>query len=155
MVSDKQLYPTFARTIFGDNSIGPSVSAIMNYFNWNLVGIISEEEHDWKRRADFLESFLDSVGKTVTMHSRVPYYRLYKEKEHGEQFKEVLSQSKNKARSKCKIFQFAYASSNLLKQVWVRTQRARRVHAKTAQTFLKRSNHSIQYHEMGGCEEYN
>ena len=124
----------------------------MNYFKWNLVGIISEEEHDWKRRADFLESFLGSVGKTVTMHSRVPYFRLYKAKEHGEQFKEVLSQSKNKARSKCKIFQFAYV---LLKQVWVRTRRARRVHAKTAQTFLKRSNHSIKYHEMGGCEEYN
>ena len=124
----------------------------MNYFKWNLVGIISEEEHDWKRRADFLESFLGSVGKTVTMHSRVPYFRSYKAKEHGEQFKEVLSQSKNKARSKCKIFQFAYV---LLKQVWVRTRRARRVHAKTAQTFLKRSNHSIKYHEMGGCEEYN
>ena len=71
----------------------------MNYFKWNLVGIISEDEEGWLRRADFLVSFLKSEGKTVSMHGKIKYLLMYKEKDHGAQYKEVMRQMMNKARS--------------------------------------------------------
>lgn len=99
-VSNKELYPTFARTIFDDNSIAPSVLAILDHFDWNLVGIISENEEGWERRGDFLDSFLTSQGKTVSMHGKVQYVLLYhKKQEYSEHYEEVLRQMKDKARS--------------------------------------------------------
>lgn len=99
-VSDKELYPTFARTIFGDNSIGPSVLALMDYFKWDRVGIISEDDEGWELRGDFMASYLKSQGKTVALHEKVKYYWLYSEKDHGGQYQEVLRRMKTKARSK-------------------------------------------------------
>ena len=99
-VSNKELYPTFARTIFDDNSIAPSVLAILNHFNWNLVGIISENDQSWERRGDFLDSFLKSEGKTVSMHGKVQYGLLYlRSSEFSEHYEEVMRQMKDKARS--------------------------------------------------------
>ena len=101
-VSNKELYPTFARTIFDDNSIGPSVLAILNHFNWNLVGIITENGQGWERRGDFLVSFLKSEGKTVSMHGKVQYGLVYLfSSEHSEHYEEVMRQMKDKARSEC------------------------------------------------------
>ena len=99
-VSDKELYPTFARTIFGDNSIAPSVLAIMEHFNWNLVGIISEDDEGWELRGDFLESYLKSQGKTVALREKVPYNWMYNDKRDGGHYQEVLKRMKAKARSK-------------------------------------------------------
>ena len=63
------------------------------------MGIISENEEDWERRGDFLNSFLKSEGKTVTMHGKVQYLLLYKEEKDGGHYMEVLRQMINKARS--------------------------------------------------------
>ena len=99
-VSDKQLYPTFARTIFGDNSLGPSVLAIMEYFKWNLVGIISEDDEGWGLRGNFIASFLKSQGKTVALHEKVKYNWVYNAEENGAHYQEVLQRMKTEARSK-------------------------------------------------------
>ena len=64
------------------------------------MGIISEDEEGWKRRADFLVSFLKSEGKTVTMHGTIRYLLAYSEEDDGEHYKEVLRQIKSKSRSK-------------------------------------------------------
>ena len=98
-VSDKELYPTFARTIFGDNSISPSVLAILKYFNWNRVGIISEDAHTWESRGDFLVSYLKSQGKIVSLQEKVKFNWLYKTEIDGEHFQQVLMRMKTKARS--------------------------------------------------------
>ena len=105
MVSDKELYPTFARTIFGDNSIGPSVVAVMKYFGWNRVGIISENEEEWDRRGQFLASFLASEGKTVALHEKIMFALLYKPDKHGAHYQDVLNKMKSEARSKSLIGQ--------------------------------------------------
>jgi len=98
-VSNKELYPTFARTIFDDNSIAPSVLAILDHFDWNLVGIISENEEGWERRGDFLDSFLKSEGKTVSMHGKVQYVLLYHAKEeYSQHYEQVMREMKDKAR---------------------------------------------------------
>lgn len=98
-VSDKELYPTFARTIFGDNSISPSVLAILKYFNWNRVGIISEDADTWESRGDFLVSYLKSQGKSVSLQEKVKFHWLYKSETDGEHFQQVLMRMKTKARS--------------------------------------------------------
>ena len=64
------------------------------------MGIISENEEAWKRRGDFLDSFLKSEGKTVSMHGKVQFFLLYHRKqEYSEHYKEVMKQMKDKARS--------------------------------------------------------
>ena len=74
--------------------------AILDYFDWNLVGIISENEEGWERRGDSLDSFLKSQGKTVSMHGKVQYYLLYyMSQEYSEHYEEVMRQMKNRARS--------------------------------------------------------
>lgn len=98
-VSDKKLYPTFARTIFGDNSISPSVLAILKYFNWNRVGIISEDAESWESRGDFLASYLKSQGSIVSLQEKVKFHWLYKSETDGEHFQQVLMRMKTKARS--------------------------------------------------------
>ena len=100
-VSDKELYPTFARTIFGDNSIGPSVLAILEHFKWGRVGIISEDEENWELRGDFMASYLKSQGKTVALHEKVKYNWLYTVKDDGGHYQDVLRNMKTKARSMC------------------------------------------------------
>ena len=99
-VSDKELYPTFARTIFGDNSMGPSVLAVMKNFDWNVVGILSEESGDWYSRASFLESYLKSQGKTVSLHKMLPHNWYYKREKDGARYKDILRKMQGKARSK-------------------------------------------------------
>ncbi|XP_068673835.1 atrial natriuretic peptide receptor 1-like isoform X3 [Montipora foliosa] len=98
VVSDKELYPTFARTIFGDSSIGPSVLAIMKNFDWNVVGILSEESNDWYSRATFLEDYLKSQGKTVSLHKKLPHNWLYHEEKDGARYKDILRKMQGKAR---------------------------------------------------------
>ena len=64
------------------------------------MGIISENEEGWKRRGDFLDTFLKSQGKTVLMHGKVQYVLLYhKKQEYSEHYEEVMSQMKERARS--------------------------------------------------------
>ena len=104
-VSDKSLYPTFARTIFGDNSIGPSVLALMKYYDWDVVAIISEDRGDWYSRANFLESYLTSQGKTVSSHEKLPHYWLYERAKDGARYQDILRKMQNKARSKYSTIQ--------------------------------------------------
>ncbi|KAK2571574.1 Resact receptor [Acropora cervicornis] len=97
-VSDKSLYPTFARTIFGDNSIGPSVLALMKYYDWDVVAIISEDRSDWYSRANFLESYLTSQGKTVSSHEKLPHRWFYTRAKDGARYQDILRKMQNKAR---------------------------------------------------------
>ena len=101
-VSDKSRYPTFARTIFADKNIGPSVLALMKYYDWNVVGIIHEESGDWHSRANFLDSYLTSQGKIVSLHETLPHSWLYSRSKYGARYLDILRKMKNKARSKCK-----------------------------------------------------
>lgn len=101
-VSDKSRYPTFARTIFGDKSIGPSVLALMKYYDWNVVGIIREERGDWHSRANFLDSYLTSQGKIVSLHETLPHNWIYNRSKDGARYLDILRKMKNKARSKYK-----------------------------------------------------
>lgn len=99
-VSDKSRYPTFARTIFDDNSIGPSVLALMKYYDWDVVAIICEDLSDWCSRAKFLESYLTSQGKTVSSHEKLPHNGRYERAKYGARYQDILRKMQNKARSK-------------------------------------------------------
>ena len=51
-VSDKNLYPTFARTKYHDSSISKSVVSLLNKFNWKKVVFV---------HSDDLQSVADTV----------------------------------------------------------------------------------------------
>ena len=80
--------------------MGPSVLAVMKNFDWNVVGILSEESGDWYSRASFLESYLKSQGKTVSLHKMLPHNWYYKREKDGARYKDILRKMQGKARSK-------------------------------------------------------
>ncbi|XP_031575273.1 speract receptor-like isoform X2 [Actinia tenebrosa] len=97
-VSDKQLYPTFVRTIPDDGSLGPSVVAILDYFNWNEVGLMSEEKQTWNTRAQFIENYLKQSGKKVNIHELTPTELSYDPVKDESTIKNLLEKMKTRSR---------------------------------------------------------
>ena len=46
-LSDKTLFPTFARTIPPISRLAPQVHALMKHFKWTRVGIITQNSQRW------------------------------------------------------------------------------------------------------------
>lgn len=99
-VSNKQLYPTFARTIPADGSLGPSVVAILDYFNWNQVGLMSEEKQTWYTRGQFIESYLKQNGKKINIYEYTPTELSYKPDKDGAAITNKLEKIKTRSRGK-------------------------------------------------------
>ncbi|XP_048576161.1 atrial natriuretic peptide receptor 1-like [Nematostella vectensis] len=99
-VSNKALYPTFARTIPADGAIGPSVQALLDFFGWNTVGIIVENSQTFKSRGVFLEKFLMQKGKNVTFRGDAPMSVMYVPRKFETQMKNTLMEAQRKARGK-------------------------------------------------------
>ena len=98
------------------------------------MGIISENgQQSWERRADFLNSFLKSQGKTVSMHGKVQYGVIYiANSEYSEHYEEVMRQMKDKARSE--FFSFIMSLLQCLRLI------AKRASDFMTQTRLRQTN---------------
>ena len=113
-VSDKVLYPTFARTNPADKNLGPSVLAVLKQFDWDVVGIISETMYkgtgmEWERRAKGLEAYLKSNGITVAAHEKIVFNLVYFVDIHGPRLKSILKSMMSKTRSKGTYVMLCYA----------------------------------------------
>lgn len=53
-MSDKSIYPTFARTHSPGSLTARSVIALMEYYQWRKFTIITEQVDVYRRTADFL-----------------------------------------------------------------------------------------------------
>ena len=65
-LSDKTLFPTFARTIPPISRLAPPVHALMKHFNWTHVGIITQGSQQWTQWNVFVSS-LRKEGVTVNV----------------------------------------------------------------------------------------
>lgn len=100
-VSNKKLYPSFARTIPADGAIGPSIVALLDYFSWNRVGIYSEEGgKSWSKRGQFIDEYLRQKGKEISIHEKSPSGLGYTPIKHGDRIKQSLKKMIKYARGK-------------------------------------------------------
>nr|XP_006817693.1 PREDICTED: speract receptor-like [Saccoglossus kowalevskii] len=70
-VSDKEIYPTFARTYPPDSQISKSVVALLKYFDWDHVTLVTSEDTQWMAVSHSLEN--DLAASNVTIQT-VEYY---------------------------------------------------------------------------------
>ena len=52
VMSNKRMYPTFARTVAPYTDVAPFVAAIMSLYDWTRIGIITSSEHVWQITAN-------------------------------------------------------------------------------------------------------
>ena len=57
-LSDKSLFPTFARTIGVEESVTPTIIAVLRKFNWKRVAIVWENKIQYKSlKEDLIDNF--------------------------------------------------------------------------------------------------
>ena len=55
ILSIKSHYSTFARTIAPFSTVSPFISAIMNYYQWPRIAIVTSSDHVWQVTANEIE----------------------------------------------------------------------------------------------------
>ncbi|KAK6170897.1 hypothetical protein SNE40_019184 [Patella caerulea] len=80
-VSDKELYPTFARTKPTVSQISKSVVSILRLFNWKKVTFIHSNIDEFEHTADTICDQLESYGITVRFRKvyQGPYFHTHSE----------------------------------------------------------------------------
>ncbi|XP_077977730.1 atrial natriuretic peptide receptor 2-like [Glandiceps talaboti] len=97
-LSNKDEYPTFARTVGPYPKTGPMFVATMNYFNWKRIAILASTEHTWQLASHAIKLDLEDAGIHV-----VVFYQFEPGNEHitGREKAEhryILEQTKEIAR---------------------------------------------------------
>ncbi|KAL5018501.1 hypothetical protein ScPMuIL_004223 [Solemya velum] len=80
-VSDKSLYPTFARTKPTDSQISKSVVSFLRTFGWKKITLVYSNEPEFQHTADTIHQLMGEYNITVTFR-RVysgPYFHLHAE----------------------------------------------------------------------------
>ena len=98
-LSDKVLFPTFARTVPPISRLSPPLIALMEHFRWTRVGIIAQTNHRWSHWKA-LESDLRNgglaVGINLTLTMGVHFNVSSLLPEFEELFETVAKQSRSK-----------------------------------------------------------
>ncbi|XP_014668348.1 PREDICTED: guanylate cyclase 32E-like isoform X2 [Priapulus caudatus] len=68
VVSNKYQYPTFARTRPPDYQISKSLAALLKYFNWTTVAVLSSDASDFSNVATTIIKILKASGIDVATH---------------------------------------------------------------------------------------
>ncbi|XP_077980630.1 speract receptor-like [Glandiceps talaboti] len=78
-VSNKELYPTFARTYPPDSQISKSLVALLKHFNWDVVTIVTSENAQWTAVTGSLKVAFEAANITIkSTHTYLsPYYPGY------------------------------------------------------------------------------
>lgn len=74
--------------------------AILDYFQWNEVGLMSEEKQTWHTRAQFIEKYLKQNGKKVNIHELTPTELTYTPDKHEKRIRNSLEKMKTRSRGK-------------------------------------------------------
>ncbi|XP_031556269.1 atrial natriuretic peptide receptor 2-like isoform X2 [Actinia tenebrosa] len=97
-LSDKKLYPTFARTFAVDSQVTPSVISLLKKFKWTTVAIIYENLTKWIDLKDSMKRHLKANGIKVSYEgSTIGPFALHS-KVMDDRIREMMSEIKNKAR---------------------------------------------------------
>lgn len=98
-LSDKTLYPTFARTVPPISRLSPPVHALMKYFNWNRVGIITQNSQQWSQW-NALVSSLKQEGVSVSTPQIMAFGVHYNESGLSRDFQNLLHGAAQESRGK-------------------------------------------------------
>lgn len=101
-LSDKEKYPTFARTFAVDSQVVPSVvSLVKNAYRWTRVAIIYESTSRWEAIKNTLRKSLEEQGVVVAVVQNISSHEDYIEghEKQVEQYKSALRTVKRDARS--------------------------------------------------------
>ena len=100
-VSDKRLYPTFARTFAVHTQVSPSLIAFLNHFKWKSVGILYEDLPRWIEVKDYIVAMLHKNNITVRIQKAMKHFMDYHSKNDSEIHMNIMSEVKAESRSKC------------------------------------------------------
>ena len=100
-LSDKTLYSTFARTVPPMSRLSPPVHALMKHFNWNRVGIITQNSQHWSQW-NALVSSLKQEGVLVSTPQIMAYGVHYNESGLSRDFEHLLHRAAQESRGKKK-----------------------------------------------------
>ena len=64
-LSEKKIFPTFARTIPPISRLAPQIHALLSHFNWTRVGIITQQKQQ-RTQWSVLEESLRHLGVRVS-----------------------------------------------------------------------------------------
>ena len=99
-LSDKELYPTFARTYPGVKQLTPSLVALLKHFKWNKIALIIDENifKDTAKniKKKFSEEHIQISHEESLSFTEVKYHR----KQGDSFFPITFRKIKEKARSK-------------------------------------------------------
>ncbi|KAK3091527.1 hypothetical protein FSP39_020527 [Pinctada imbricata] len=84
-VSDKENYPTFARTKPTDSQVSQSVVSVLKAFNWKKVTFVYSSKETFKPTADTISSLMRQEGIEISFQKtyKSPYFHSHTENPFG------------------------------------------------------------------------
>ena len=98
-VSNKELYPTFARTFAVDTKLTPSVLSLLNYYKWQRVAIVYENVTKWIEMKNSMVKRLQAKGITVALELLMNPSAVYRPQNHSTAYRNIMKKIKKEARS--------------------------------------------------------
>ena len=97
-LSEKSIYPTFARTVGSFSKMGGLFMSVLGYFQWKSIGIIASTESIWQlAMSGLMKVFVQNDIEIRYLHTLNPGHVLVTERE---EYKSMLALAKETARSK-------------------------------------------------------
>jgi hypothetical protein len=99
-LSNKDFYPTFARTVGPYTKVSKMFRRILEYYNWTRCAVAASTQGFWQLTAHGIKGYLEESGFTVAeFHSFDPGHEHVTGREKGNHLK-MLQDLRTKARSK-------------------------------------------------------
>ncbi|XP_063775219.1 uncharacterized protein LOC134910766 [Pseudophryne corroboree] len=76
LLSDRNLYPTFYRTVQGDQASYSVLSSLIKFFGWTWVGVLASDDDSGNEEIELLTEYLTSRSICVAYTIRIKYYKL-------------------------------------------------------------------------------
>ncbi|XP_020901343.1 atrial natriuretic peptide receptor 1 isoform X2 [Exaiptasia diaphana] len=113
-VSDKKLYPTFARTFAIDTKLTPSLLSLLNYFKWKRVAIIYENVTKWIEMKDTIVKRLEEKQITIALQEMMSPSAVFRPQNHSTMYRNILKKIKSEARIVIFVTEFTLAREGML-----------------------------------------
>lgn len=96
-LSEKTIYPSFARTVGSFSKMGDLFLSVFQYFHWNSIGILASTESIWQlAMTGLMKVFLQNDIDIRYLRTLSPGHVLVTERE---EYNSILSRAKETARS--------------------------------------------------------
>ncbi|XP_068120861.1 vomeronasal type-2 receptor 26-like [Hyperolius riggenbachi] len=73
VLTDRNIYPTFFRTVRGDQAIYTTISSLVHFFGWTWVGVISSDDDSGNEETQLLTKHLTAKGICVAYMIKLKY----------------------------------------------------------------------------------